>query len=211
MSSPDGRWSLLFPGSAAVLSQVRSQADSQDSSMPSSPLDRASKLDIVLDGCQADIRFELSQIAWWLLEVYFGLDASGFESARKLADSWCAHSLMADIVHPFLGPLLIITYALLSNTLLLTVLVAILGNTFATINADAAAEVSCLATIPRVELISSQCFEKPYRLLKGSKPVRSSCQVQPRIPADMYRCGLQLPAPIQPGCRCVYVANELYP
>jgi hypothetical protein len=35
-----------------------------------------------------------------------------------------------------------ITYALLSNTLLLTVLVAILGNTFATINADAVAEVS---------------------------------------------------------------------
>jgi hypothetical protein len=35
-----------------------------------------------------------------------------------------------------------VTYALLSNTLLLTVLVAILGNTFATINADAAAEVS---------------------------------------------------------------------
>lgn len=28
-------------------------------------------------------RFELSQIGWWLLEVYFGLDASGFESARK--------------------------------------------------------------------------------------------------------------------------------
>jgi hypothetical protein len=35
-----------------------------------------------------------------------------------------------------------VTYALLSNTLLLTVLVAILGNTFATINADAVAEVS---------------------------------------------------------------------
>jgi hypothetical protein len=34
-----------------------------------------------------------------------------------------------------------VTYALLSNTLLLTVLVAILGNTFATINADAVAEV----------------------------------------------------------------------
>lgn len=34
-----------------------------------------------------------------------------------------------------------VTYALLSNTLLLTVLVAILGNTFATINQDAAAEV----------------------------------------------------------------------
>jgi hypothetical protein len=48
----------------------------------------------------------------------------------------------ADVVHPFLGPVLIVMYALLSNTLLLTVLVAILGNTFATINADAAAEVS---------------------------------------------------------------------
>lgn len=47
-----------------------------------------------------------------------------------------------DDVHPFLGPVLMVTYALLSNTLLLTVLVAILGNTFATINADAAAEVS---------------------------------------------------------------------
>ena len=33
-----------------------------------------------------DFRFELSQIAWWLLEVYFGLDASGFESARKLCN-----------------------------------------------------------------------------------------------------------------------------
>jgi hypothetical protein len=55
-----------------------------------------------------------------------------------------ASELISDIVHPFLGPLLIITYALLSNTLLLTVLVAILGNTFATINADAAAEVSCI-------------------------------------------------------------------
>lgn len=50
----------------------------------------------------------------------------------------------ADDVHPFLGPVLIVMYALLSNTLLLTVLVAILGNTFATINADAAAEVSSL-------------------------------------------------------------------
>jgi hypothetical protein len=55
-------------------------------------------------------------------------------------------------VHPFLGPLLIITYALLSNTLLLTVLVAILGNTFATINADAAAEVGSLTSrVPSLE------------------------------------------------------------
>lgn len=88
-------------------------------------------------------RFELSQIGWWLLEVYFGLDASGFESARKLSISQLrrSSSFGVDDFHPFLGPMLMVSYALLSNTLLLTVLVAILGNTFATINADAAAEV----------------------------------------------------------------------
>ena len=63
-----------------------------------------------------------------------------------------------------------VTYALLSNTLLLTVLVAILGNTFATINADAAAEV-------RILLIPSQClanspqsmFRKAVSTLEGVK------------------------------------------
>jgi hypothetical protein len=32
---------------------------------------------------RSDDRFELSTIGWWLLEVYFGLDASGFENARE--------------------------------------------------------------------------------------------------------------------------------
>jgi hypothetical protein len=35
-------------------------------------------------------KFDLSQIGWWLLEVYFGLDASGFESARA-SDSFPTH------------------------------------------------------------------------------------------------------------------------
>nr|ODO03889.1 hypothetical protein L204_00230 [Cryptococcus depauperatus CBS 7855] len=87
-------------------------------------------------------KFQLSQIAWWLLEVYFGLDASGFEHAHYF--------------HRFLGPLLMVSYALLSNTLLLTVLVAILGNTFATINADAAAEASILNLPFELRLISRQ-------------------------------------------------------
>lgn len=90
---------------------------------------------------------------------------------------------MSDIVHPFLGPLLIITYALLSNTLLLTVLVAILGNTFATINADAAAEVSYPSRDPGVELTGSRCFEKLSLHLKVSKQVRHS--------AEMISCDLE--------------------
>ena len=39
-------------------------------------------------------RFGLSQIGWWLLEVYFGLDASGFENARELPNCWPAQALM---------------------------------------------------------------------------------------------------------------------
>lgn len=62
---------------------------------------------------------------------------------------WAMRADSADDFHPFLGPLLMVSYALLSNTLLLTVLVAILGNTFATINADAAAEVSQLPKTQR--------------------------------------------------------------
>lgn len=40
----------------------------------------------------ANGRFELSQIGWWLLEVYFGLDASGFESARECLTSCVARA-----------------------------------------------------------------------------------------------------------------------
>jgi hypothetical protein len=59
-----------------------------------------------------------------------------------------------------------VTYALLSNTLLLTVLVAILGNTFAIINADAAAEVSRVLTDASKANGSSQCSAKPWQHLK---------------------------------------------
>ncbi|WWD21218.1 hypothetical protein CI109_105702 [Kwoniella shandongensis] len=94
-------------------------------------------------------RFALSQIGWWLLEVYFGLDASGFEHAH--------------VFHPFLGPILMVSYALLSNTLLLTVLVAILGNTFATINADAAAEA--VSTLEGVKADAVFSYQLPFNLV----------------------------------------------
>lgn len=70
--------------------------------------------------------YSAGTIAWWMLDLWFGLDASGFDRAFEF-----------DVVF---GPILMITYACLSNTLLLTVLVSILSNTFARINEDAAAE-----------------------------------------------------------------------
>ena len=46
---------------------------------------RPGKVGIFIDDRRSKLtpRFEISQIGWWLLEVYFGLDASGFEAARK--------------------------------------------------------------------------------------------------------------------------------
>lgn len=57
-----------------------------------------------------------------MLDIWFGLDASGFNQATTF--------------HPVFGPVVMVTYACLSNTLILTVLVAILSKTFADISQD---------------------------------------------------------------------------
>ncbi|KAH9479382.1 hypothetical protein JR316_0007972 [Psilocybe cubensis] len=76
-----------------------------------------------------DASYSAGLIAWWMLDLWFGLDASGFDRATTF--------------HPIFGPVLMVTYACLSNTLLLTGLffMFILSNTFASVNEDAAAEV----------------------------------------------------------------------
>jgi hypothetical protein len=59
--------------------------------------------------------------------IWFGLDGTGIERAADF--------------HLILGPMLIITFAFLGNTLFLTILVAILTNTFSKIISNEAAEV----------------------------------------------------------------------
>ncbi|KAL1747848.1 hypothetical protein HDZ31DRAFT_30933 [Schizophyllum fasciatum] len=95
-----------------------------------------------------------TQIAWWMLDIWFGLDASGFEKASDF--------------HPYFGPVLMVTYACLSNTLLLTVLVSILTNTFATISEDALAEAMfrrAVSTIEGVKADSLFSYHPPINLL----------------------------------------------
>ncbi|KZP01440.1 hypothetical protein CALVIDRAFT_2828 [Calocera viscosa TUFC12733] len=82
-------------------------------------------------------RFSSGQVAWWMLDIWFGLDATGFDKSTSF--------------HPIFGPILMVIYACLSNTLLLTVLVSILSNTFATINADALAESLFRRAVTTVE------------------------------------------------------------
>jgi hypothetical protein len=129
--------------------------------------------------------YSWSQIGWYLLEVsdiwpsrrlsidkfaatqvYFGLDATGFRSAYKF--------------HRVLGPILMVcrallrslrapltllfplqvSFACLANTLLLTVLVAILSNTFAHINADAAAESMFRRAVSTLEYVKAGKWSK---------------------------------------------------
>lgn len=98
--------------------------------------------------------YSASTIAWWMLDLWFGLDASGFEKATTF--------------HPYFGPVLMVTYACLSNTLLLTVLVSILSNTFATISEDAVAEAMfrrAVSTIEGVKADSLFSYHPPINLL----------------------------------------------
>ncbi|KAH7926026.1 hypothetical protein BV22DRAFT_1009996 [Leucogyrophana mollusca] len=108
-------------------------------------------------------------IAWWMLDLWFGLDASGFDRAFEFDSVF--------------GPVLMITYACLSNTLLLTVLVSILSNTFAKINEDAAAEAMfrrAVSTIEGVKADSLFSYQPPVNLLALCVLLPSSYFLTPR-------------------------------
>ncbi|KAL4248089.1 Transient receptor potential calcium channel [Abortiporus biennis] len=113
--------------------------------------------------------FTAGQIAWWMLDLWFGLDASGFDNATKF--------------HPIFGPFMMITYACLSNTLLLTVLVSILSNTFTTINEDAAAEAMfrrAVSTIEGVKADSLFSYQPPVNLVALCIMLPASYILSPR-------------------------------
>ncbi|KAL7799852.1 hypothetical protein V8C37DRAFT_407373 [Trichoderma ceciliae] len=66
-------------------------------------------------------------VAKWLLWIWFGLDGTGIQESVQF--------------HVVLGPALIVAFAFLGNTLFLTILVAVLTNTFSRIVAAEAAEI----------------------------------------------------------------------
>ncbi|KIJ55272.1 hypothetical protein M422DRAFT_23881 [Sphaerobolus stellatus SS14] len=97
--------------------------------------------------------FTSSQIAWWMIDLFFGLDASGFDRSSMF--------------HPVFGPVLMVSFACLSNTLLLTVLVSILSHTFSTISADAAAEAMYRRAVSTIEGVKADAlfsYQPPLNL-----------------------------------------------
>ncbi|KAJ7180666.1 hypothetical protein C8R46DRAFT_1070191 [Mycena filopes] len=113
--------------------------------------------------------YSAAQIAWWMLDLWFGLDASGFDLSPKF--------------HPIFGPVLMVTYACLSNTLLLTGEFQILSNTFATINEDAAAEAmfrKAVSTIEGVKADSLFSYQPPVNLIALCVMLPASYVLSPR-------------------------------
>ncbi|KAL0953781.1 hypothetical protein HGRIS_004965 [Hohenbuehelia grisea] len=113
--------------------------------------------------------YSASTIALWMADLWFGLDASGFDNAVKF--------------HPLFGPVLMVTYACLSNTLLLTVLVSILSNTFATINEDAAAEAMFRKAVSTIEGVKADflfSYQPPINLLALCIMLPASYILSPR-------------------------------
>ncbi|EOR01157.1 hypothetical protein E3P92_01765 [Wallemia ichthyophaga] len=84
------------------------------------------------------------ELAKYMLFIWFGLDGTGFTIAPNL--------------HPVFGPVLIVLYACISNTLLLTVLVSILSTTFAKIDADAEAEYMFRQAVQTIEGVKSDAL-----------------------------------------------------
>ncbi|OCH84728.1 hypothetical protein OBBRIDRAFT_741085 [Obba rivulosa] len=69
----------------------------------------------------ASDQWSLKAIAWLMVQIWFGNTYLSFGQAKSF--------------HPIFGPILMTCFAALSNTLLLTILISILSNTFARINA----------------------------------------------------------------------------
>ncbi|OLN89994.1 Pectinesterase 5 [Colletotrichum chlorophyti] len=100
-----------------------------------------------------------SSLGWyetckWLIWTWFGLDGTGIDRS--------------DEFHPIFGPVLMIAFAFLGNILFLTILVALLSNTFSKIIADAPAEIlfrRAVLTFAGVKSDSIFAYPPPFNLL----------------------------------------------
>ncbi|TRX97883.1 hypothetical protein FHL15_001093 [Xylaria flabelliformis] len=93
-------------------------------------------------------------IGKWMLWIWFGLDGSGVSKSVDF--------------HWLLGPILMITFAFLGNTLFLTILVSMLTNTFANVVANATAEVHFRKAVLTLEGVKSDAifaYQPPFNII----------------------------------------------
>ena len=93
-------------------------------------------------------------IAKWMLWIWFGLDGTPIQRSIEM--------------HNFLGPLLMITFAFIGNTLFLTILVAMLSNTYNKLSSNATAEIQFRRAVITFEGVKSDAifaYRPPFNLL----------------------------------------------
>ncbi|KDQ56997.1 hypothetical protein JAAARDRAFT_35597 [Jaapia argillacea MUCL 33604] len=96
----------------------------------------------------------MRSIMWLMVQIWFGNTYLSFGQASSF--------------HPFFGPILMTCFAALSNTLLLTILISILSNTFARIDANATQEYLFQFAITTIEGVKSDAlfsYQPPFNLM----------------------------------------------
>ncbi|KAK3066618.1 hypothetical protein LTR53_016964 [Teratosphaeriaceae sp. CCFEE 6253] len=100
------------------------------------------------------IQHSVITIAKWMLWIWFGLDGSGIQRSAEM--------------HWLLGPTLMITFAFLGNTLFLTILVAMLSNTYMSLAQNATAEIQFRRAVLTFEGVKSDAlfaYRPPFNIL----------------------------------------------
>ncbi|KAG8213231.1 hypothetical protein J3R82DRAFT_11697 [Butyriboletus roseoflavus] len=102
----------------------------------------------------ASDRWTVKDIAWLMVQMWFGNTSLSF--------------LQASSFHPVLGPILMTCFAVLANTLLLTILISILSNTAARIDENSNQEHLFQHTITTIEGVKSDAlfsYQPPFNVL----------------------------------------------
>jgi hypothetical protein len=92
-------------------------------------------------------------ISKWMLWIWFGLDGTGIPQSADF--------------HWLLGPILMVAFAFLGNTLFLTILVSMLSNTFAGIVSNASAEIQYRRAVLTLEGVKSDAifaYQPPFNI-----------------------------------------------
>ena len=93
-------------------------------------------------------------ISKWMLWVWFGLDGTGIQRSSDF--------------HWLIGPILMVTFAFLGNTLFLTILVSMLSSTFSNITSNATAEIQFRRAVLTFEGVKSDAifaYQPPFNIL----------------------------------------------
>ncbi|THH27606.1 hypothetical protein EUX98_g6581 [Antrodiella citrinella] len=114
-------------------------------------------------------KWSVKSIAWLMVQIWFGNTYLSFGQAESF--------------HPVFGPILMTGFAALSNTLLLTILISILSNTFARIDANANQEYLFQFAISTIEGVKSDAlfsYQPPFNLFAFLILWPLSCVLSPR-------------------------------